>query len=618
MPLLSCFYGLVSAKTFHQLHPDASLAVLESSSSVGGVWSWERLYPSLRTNNLLGTYEYPDFPMDTKTFGIKPGEHIPGEVMYRYLNSYAKKFDIRDKIRLQTVVSTAEHQDGPDGGWVLTVKTGGEDGEEKQIFARKLVMATGLTSQPFLPHIEGQEGFGAPIYHSREFAQYTNNLDTAKKVVVFGGTKSAFDVVYAYAIKGVKVEWVIRESGHGPAWIAPPYVTPLKRWLEKLAHTRFLTWFSPCIWGNADGYTGIRNFYHGTALGRAITNIFWSILGNDVLTLNKYDAHPETKKLKPWSQAMFVATSLGILNYPTDFFDLVRNGTVSVHIADIQGLSSRTVHLAKGAKLENVDALCCATGWKHLPPVKFLPEGIDKELGLPHKLGTNPDDDDNELFSPSSVAEADKTILSRFPRLRDQPVQNKRLAPLTGTPGITAASPEDDAIGSSSAVADSAPLTPWGLYRFVVPPSARFMRTRDIAFTGMLMNFSAAMGGQVQALWITAYFTDRLSPAVLPSRQSLTAAAETETGPAAEGGKSLAQVRDETRLHARFGRWRYPAGHGSQFPDFVFDCIPYLDLLLGDLGVRVHRKSGWFAEMTEPYGPKDYEGVMAEFEAKKE
>lgn len=24
------------------------------------------------------------------------------------------------------------------------------------------------------------------------------------------------------------------ESGHGPAWTAPPYVTPLKKWLEKL------------------------------------------------------------------------------------------------------------------------------------------------------------------------------------------------------------------------------------------------------------------------------------------------------------------------------------------------------------------------------------------------
>lgn len=309
---------------------------------------------------------------------------------------------------------------------------------------------------------------------------------------------------------------------------------------------------------------------------------------------------------------MFVGSSFSILNYPTDFFDIVRNGTVRVHIADITSLSPRSVHLSKGAKLDDIDAFCCVTGWKHLPPVKFLPEGIDKELGLPHKLSKTGDEDD--LFSPTSVAEADKTILSRFPRLRDQPVQNKHLTPLLSTPGITAASPED-AVGSSAVAVDdaSAPLTPWGLYRFIVPPSARFLRTRDIAFAGMLLNFSTTMVAHVQAIWIAAYFADRLSPAVLPPRQPSTAAT---TEAAAGEGKSLAQVRDETRLHARFGRWRYPASHGSQFPDFVFDAVPYVDLLVGDLGVRVHRKSGWFAEMTEAYGPQDYEGVLAEFEAK--
>lgn len=26
-------------------------------------------------------------------------------------------------------------------------------------------------------------------------------------------------------------------TGHGPAWIAPPFVTPLKKWIEKLAST---------------------------------------------------------------------------------------------------------------------------------------------------------------------------------------------------------------------------------------------------------------------------------------------------------------------------------------------------------------------------------------------
>ncbi|KAK3306696.1 uncharacterized protein B0T15DRAFT_150226 [Chaetomium strumarium] len=582
------FFGLAVAKTFHQLNPDKTLAILDAGSTLGGVWAKERLYPGLRTNNMLGTFEYPDFPMDSDTFGVKPGEHMSGEVMYAYLTKYAEKFGILDKIRCHCAILTAEHLGGADASWMLSVRNGDK---EQAIFARKLVVATGLTSEPFLPHIEGQEEFGVPLFHSRDFVKYADTLDSAKSVTVFGGTKSGWDVAYAYATRGIKVNWVIRESGHGPAWMAPPYVTPLKKWLEKLVHTRILTWFSPCIWGDADGYAGIRRFYHGSAIGRVITNTFWSILGGDVITLNKYDSHPELKKLKPWSQPMFTASSFSILNYPNNFFDLVRNGSIKVHIADITGLSARTVHLSDGTQLAT-DAFCCVTGWKHVPPVKFLPEGIDKELGLPHAPS------ETDFFTPEAVKNADEEILSRFPRLKDQPVQNKKMRDLLDTKSLT----------TTDAINPSTPLTPWTLYRFMVPPSARFLtRSRDIAFAGILLNFSTAIVAHAQAIWINAFFADELPASVLPPL-SHNGSPETQ-----KNTKSVQEIRRETLLHARFGKWRYPAGHGAQFPDFVFDAVPYIDLLVGDLGLKVHRKGGWLAEMTEPYGPEDYRDLVGEF-----
>ncbi|KAL2261171.1 hypothetical protein VTK26DRAFT_4605 [Humicola hyalothermophila] len=587
-------HGLAAGKTFHQLDPSKSLAILDSGSSLGGVWSKERLYPGLKSNNMLGTYEYPDFPMNSETYGVKPSQHIPGEVIHKYLTNYAKKFGIFDKIRLHSVVLSAEHQSGAQGGWILTVKNSGRDG---QIFARKLVVATGLTSEPFLPHIEGQEGFGVPLFHGKDFIAHLDTLDSAKSVTVFGATKFGWDIVYAYATKGVKVNWVIRESGHGPAWMAPPYVTPLKKWLEKLVHTRMLTWFSPCVWGDADGYTGIRSFWHSTAIGRAITNIFWSILGNDVHALNKFDSHPEMKKLKPWSHPMFTATSFSIKNYDTDFFEHVRNGTVKVHIADITGLSLRTVHLSDGTRLDT-DALCCVTGWKHVPPIKFLPVGIDTELGLPHTPGKDPED----LFNPSAVEQVDREILARFPRLRDPPVHNKNFKPLLASKGL---STTDD-------INPSTPLTPWALYRFMAPPSARFLQTRDIAFAGMLMSFTTTIMAHVQSVWIHAYLNDMLPAKVLPPLRPCPDASSSSSAEE-NSAKSIGDIRHETLLHVRFGKWRYTAGHGEQFPDFVFDAVPYVDLLLGDLGLRVHRKNGWLAEMTEPYGPEDYRDLVAEW-----
>lgn len=370
--------------------------------------------------------------------------------------------------------------------------------------------------------------------------------------------------------------------------------------------TRILTWFSPCIWGAADGFSLIRRFWHGTAIGRAITNGFWWALGNDVKTINKYSSHPEIKKLEPWAPAMFVASSFSILNFPTDFFDLIRNGTVSIHIADVTKLSPKTVHLSNGTKLAT-EALCCVTGWKHVPPVKFLPEGIDKELGLPHFPGGG---DAEPLFTDEMVARADEEILSRFPRLRDQPVINNRYKPMTDTEGLSTGD------GQSP---QPARLTPWTLYRFMVPPSSRFLITRDIAFIGYFSSFSSGLSLYPQALWISAFLDDKLPLSVMPSRKvMLDGKSKLKEGTVGAKGKTMEEVRYEAVLQARFGKWRYPAGHGHQFPDFVFDALPYIDLMVGDLGLKVHRKRSWLAEMIEPYGLEDYKGIVSEYAEKYE
>lgn len=202
------WYGLAGAKQYHCTHPEDSLAVFESESSLGGTWADHRLYPGLRSNNLLGTYEYPDFPMDTATFGVKTDEHVPGEVINIYLKAYATKFALADKIRFWTKVVVAEHQDTAEGGWVLTVVD--SEQHESKVFARRLIIASGLTSEAFLPHFEGQEAFGGKIFHSKDFEANSDTLQKAKSVTVFGATKFSWDAVYAYATAGVEVNWVIR------------------------------------------------------------------------------------------------------------------------------------------------------------------------------------------------------------------------------------------------------------------------------------------------------------------------------------------------------------------------------------------------------------------------
>ncbi|APA11189.1 hypothetical protein SS1G_11396 [Sclerotinia sclerotiorum 1980 UF-70] len=551
------WFGLAGAKTYLQVHPNASIIVLADNATIGGVWANDRLYPGLKTNNMLGALEYSGFPLSTEKYGVKPGEYIPGPVIHQYLEDFAKEYNVYDKIRFESRAVSAEHQDG--GGWIVTVgcSTVPASFEEYTISTSKLIVATGLTSEPFVPPFPGFESFTASMFHSKEFPNHLDTMETSKNVCVFGGAKSAYDMAYAYASKGIHVDWIIRESGHGPGWMAEPYSTPLKIWTEKLVNTRILTWFSPSIYGDYDGYGTARSWLHGTAAGRWLVDKYWENFSNEIKTVNKYDEHPETAKLKPWSNPFFIGTMLSILNHDTDIFELVRTGAISVHIADIVNLSANTISLSNGEKIQT-DAFICATGWKHIPPLEFLPKGID--LGLPHTPNSE---------EPTALIErADKEILSKFPRLKNEPLSSKKAKPMEGAPeGI---------------------LEPFRLFRFMVPP--KFIESRDIVFLGCLSSVSTSFMAQFQALWATAFFSNKVT---LPS-----------------------DIEYQTVLHSRFGKWRYPSGFGARHPDTVFDGLPYYDMLLKDMGLRNHRKSGWFWEIFEPYSADDYIGIEDELRGK--
>lgn len=121
-----------------------------------------------------------------------------------YLTAYAERFGVLERTRLNCRVASVSR--GEKGGW--SIQTSGE--KPSTISTKKLVIATGLTSEAFLPKFEGQDSFGLPVFHSKDFLQHAETLSTTKRMVVLGGTKSAWDAVYTYATAGVAVDWVIR------------------------------------------------------------------------------------------------------------------------------------------------------------------------------------------------------------------------------------------------------------------------------------------------------------------------------------------------------------------------------------------------------------------------
>lgn len=340
-----------------------------------------------------------------------------------------------------------------------------------------------------------------------------------------------------------------------------------------------------------------------------ITDGFWNTIANDVIGLMGFDKHPECAKLKPTAEAMYTGSSFGILNYDTDFFEPIRNGTVKIHENDLSHLSPGKVHLDDDEEtILDSDAFLCVTGWKNLPPLKFLPEGIDRQIGLaylPSEEDAQRGPDEGLAAQADLLKKADEEIKARFPRLTVPMKFNPNYKPITETKAFRIKA-ED------STAAPTLPLAPSMLYHFMVPGTATFLRTKDIAFAGYATSFSNVICAHIQGLWISAFFDGTLH------RDPSAAVA------ASEGGKSdmsdpsltLDEVHWQTILHNRFGKWRYPNDMGSKHPDFIFEAVQYLDMMMADLGLEVHRKRGWLSDITSPYGPEDYRSVNEEFETK--
>lgn len=557
------WFGLAAARAYIETHPDERIAVLESAESCGGTWSEARLYPGLKSNNMVGSYEYPDFPMSEDVYGVKEGSHIPGAVLHRYLTDFARKYGVLERIQFLTKVDNVEalRSHGPGSGnisgWRLTVTTNLARASEavsstpRQITTTKLILATGLTSTPNFPQYAGSEAFERPLFHVKDFCRRASEFKTAEKAVVVGGAKSAYDVAYALVQGGATVDLVIRPDGHGPVWIAPRLVTPLKRRLDTLLNTRCLTWFSPCPWGAEGGGAGVTRFLHGTRFGRFLVDSFWKVLQGDVLGAIGYDSHPELAKLKPWNSPFWIGSGLSILNYDTPLFDLVKEGKIRVHIDNIDHLELGRVVLSSGEVLD-ADGLVCSTGWRKESSIEFT--GLDEvALGLPQALV--------EADRLKLNAKADSDVLTAFPRLKDQPqlrFQPKEADPLR-------------------------------YYRFIVPST--MVESRNLAFAGMVSTVSTAVCATVQAAWITAFLDGKLD------RIAMTPDEATE----------------EIMLHTQWGKWRYPCGYGASLPDFVFEGLPYANMLMRDMGLKTHRKPSWVKELLEPYTPPDFAGILDEW-----
>ena len=579
--------GLIVAKTFLQIDRNIKLVVFDNNHTIGGVWGKENLCPGLTLNNKLGTWEYTDPPMD-RSLGVRSGQHVPGEVAYKYFCQFARLFDLDKKIQLRSFVHSAELDEHE---WKLQLSKGGQPA--RGVTCRRLVVATGLTSKPNPINLKGSSSFKAPLISYADFSRYAAHLysdASVQHVTVLGGSKAAHDVVHGMASRGKRVTWVIQASGYGPTPMAPAdlQLGPFAVWLEKLLMTRPFTWLCPCIWSHFDGFGLLQSLLQQTRLGQWVVkkSISWmQKCMHDQLGISK---HPETRKLLPDKYLMWYGSGSAILNYPTDIYAYIRSSKVSVIRKDIDCLqNSNEIKLADGKVIET-DALICSTGWQHTPSIDFRPASIHADLGIPSTQYTSAE---TEQWARLDTR-ADIETLQRLPLLRhgpSKPVRQKQNN--SDSPSAETLAPQQH--------------TPWRLWRGIAPPS---LAANNIVFLGIFTNPQSALRAEVSSLWAYAYLFGELS---LPIK-SISLPSKPIT--------SMADRLYDTALFQRYGRWRTPYGHGAKHADATFEGLPYVDMLLCDLGLRRWRKGwGWLGEVFGGgYWQGDYRGLVEEWLEKRE
>jgi putative flavoprotein involved in K+ transport len=164
---------------WHLRQQSLRFLILDAEKKPGG--NWRNYYDSLKLFSPAAYSSLPGmpFPADAKHYPLR-------DEVVRYLEQYADAFElpIRQGIRVQKASRD-------DGLFLLEASDG------QRFSSKALVVCTGGFNQPFIPDIQGLEGFRGRRLHS---ANYRNVEDfSGQRVVVVGAANSAVQIAYELA-----------------------------------------------------------------------------------------------------------------------------------------------------------------------------------------------------------------------------------------------------------------------------------------------------------------------------------------------------------------------------------------------------------------------------------
>lgn len=280
-----------------EVQSDIDLTILEAEDSIGGIWSRRRAHPTLLTQQPYGSYEYADMTLDTAGVTDPKNSYIPSETLHSYMEDYAQRFGIMDKVRFNTKVKKIERASPPELGWRIWSQNSSES--EGPLIFDKVVVATGMSSNPSIPQIS-TANFAPPVFHTMELGDRRDwiSSDQVKNITIYGGGKSAVDAMYMSVKNGKQVDWVIRPDSIGNG--VPPLFSAYFRGraTNETISTRLMSKLFPSLDSLDDWW--YRFFHSGTSrLGAWLHWKFFGMFNDMLVKLMGYDKNENMKKLKP-------------------------------------------------------------------------------------------------------------------------------------------------------------------------------------------------------------------------------------------------------------------------------------------------------------------------------
>ncbi|OQO13063.1 hypothetical protein B0A48_02527 [Cryoendolithus antarcticus] len=552
-------YGLCAASTYLSLYPEANIRILEAGSDVGGVWSTERSYPGFWSQSGTRVAGFHDLPMTSPPPERSYKSSQDSKLVSKYLEDYASVRGVRERCDFKCSVGSIAKNGSL---WQVTCKT---DRQGTLYYGRKLIMATGLFTQPRIPPFQDRKVFEGPIVHQKDWG--SSGIFTSEEpskashthVTVLGGSKSAADIVYTAAIDKHHrrtVNWLIRDTGPGALSLLPAQGLGKYEHITELGTTRIisaLSFANPWLPENWWSW-----FLHKTWIGERLMDFIWNKQLDDATASAKYDtrrgALPGFRDLKSYASARWRTGYFGALNRdPEDFWNVIAQ-KVNVFRGEIGELGKDTVVLKDGREIQT-DVLLLATGFEQAHPEFSANEAA--ELGLPVS------NEHAELFERERAHwsaldhAAEQKVLQRWPYLHDSPLPTKEQS-----------------------------HTPYRLYNHTTPAA-----DPSIAFLGIPLCANSYHVAFVQSLYAIAVMDGHIR---LPAREAME--------------QDIAYV-------ATWNRRKYPAigGPGNAME---FEMVAYTDKVLGELGLESHKKKSWWMWMTEPVWAEENQALLEEFRAK--